>query len=218
MAQKKKSSHKGIGNFILAAVAVIILTALVIGGGVFFITSKTYKQDKEALEENIEKLKRKVNIVEENLQEISQKNQEKIQQQTPPEPQNVTVKLFYYNIEKDRELNPALTCKTDAVLPLERILPLKPSIVQDTLELLFRGELTEQEKRGGFSSHFPASDFNLKAASLNNGTLTLEFDDSKNFVSGGACKAGVIKTQIEKTVRQFEPIKEVKFLPENLFD
>jgi hypothetical protein len=52
---------------------------------------------------------------------------------------------------------------------------------------------------------------------LKNGVLTLEFEDAQNKAVGGACRVGVLWFQIEATAKQFPEVKEVRFLPKEIF-
>ena len=127
------------------------------------------------------------------------------------------IKLYYYNIIKDKEIADYILCSPDAVMPLEREMPVTITPIQDAVILLLEGKLVESEKSAGFSTEFPLSGFKLSTANLKNDILTLKFDDPENKTSGGSCRVGLLWSQIEKTAKQFPEVKEVKFLPEYLF-
>ena len=127
------------------------------------------------------------------------------------------IKLYYYNIIKDKEIADYIPCSPDAVMPLGREMPVTITPIQDAVRLLLEGKLTESEKSAGFSTEFPLSGFKLSAANLKSGILTLQFDDPENKTSGGSCRVGLLWSQIEKTAKQFPEVKEVKFLPEYFF-
>jgi spore germination protein GerM len=140
---------------------------------------------------------------------------------TPPknETQMQTVKLYYYNLEKDKQIggdnNPA--CSADAVLPVTRQIPITQSPIKDTIELLIKGQITSAEKAQGFQTEFPNSAFKLLGANLKNGTLTLEFTEVPGFTDGGSCRTGVLWSQIQKTALQFNGVNKVEYTPEILF-
>ena len=57
----------------------------------------------------------------------------------------------------------------------------------------------------------------IKGASLKDEVLTLEFNDPNGKTVGGSCRVGILWFQIEATAKQFPEVKEVRFLPEELF-
>ncbi len=123
------------------------------------------------------------------------------------------VKLYYYN----KNYDPKFDCLAEAVMPVEREMPKTDTLIQDTINLLIKGEITEQEKLAGFSSEFPNSEFKLLGATLDNKVLTLNFTEVPSFTTGGTCRIGLLAAQITKTAKQFEGVKEVKFSPNELF-
>ncbi len=127
----------------------------------------------------------------------------------------VTVKLYYYNKTKAEEIGDA--CNPDAVLPLEREIPTTKTPIQDTVKLLIKGQLTEQEKTAGFYTEFPLSGVELLGANLKDGVLTLQFADPSNRTGGGSCRVRLLWAQIQKTAQQFPDVQTVRFEPEELF-
>jgi hypothetical protein len=127
------------------------------------------------------------------------------------------IKLYYYNVKKDKEIADYISCGPEAILPVEREIPITKTPIQDAVKLLLEGRLSEEEKNNGFLTEFPLSGFKLLEANLKNGVLILKFDDPENKISGGSCRAGILWSQIEKTVKQFSEVKEVKFLSETIF-
>ena len=126
------------------------------------------------------------------------------------------ISLYYYNQIRDKEIAEYIPCDPEAVLPVKRKILPKASL-EDVLNLLFEGKLTEEEKGVGFSTEFPLEGFKLVSSNLENGVLTLLFEDSLNKTSGGSCRVRLLWAQIEKTAKQFPEVKEVKFEPEFLF-
>jgi spore germination protein GerM len=135
-------------------------------------------------------------------------------------PRTRKVLLYYYNPEKDKDENGNIKCSRDGLVPIEREIPVSQTPIKDTIELLLRGKenLTEEELAQGITTEFPLDGFKLKSVNLkNDGTLILEFEDPLNKTVGGACRVGILWFQIEATAKQFPQVKEVKFLPEELF-
>jgi len=143
-----------------------------------------------------------------------QKEEEKEKNQTP---QEISVFLYYYNSNLDKDESGNILCSRAGLVPLERKIPITQTPIQDTIRLLLKGEITDQERIQGVSTEYPLEGFSLKGASLKNEILTLEFEDSNNKTTGGSCRAGILWFQIEATAIQFSEVKEVRFLPEELF-
>lgn len=127
------------------------------------------------------------------------------------------VDLYYYNPTLDNDKNGNILCSRKGLTAVERVIPLTQTPIQDTIKLLLRGELSRNEHEIGIGTEYPIEGFSLKNASLKNGVLTLEFDDSENKTVGGACRTGVLWFQIEATAKQFPEVREVRFLPEDIF-
>ena len=127
------------------------------------------------------------------------------------------VKLYYYNQELDKDGIGNILCSRQGLVPVERKIPITQTPIQDTIKLLLSGELTDEERAQGIDTEYPLEGLSLKGASLNDGVLTLEFDDSNNKTVGGACRVGILWFQIEATAKQFTEIQQVRFLPEELF-
>jgi spore germination protein GerM len=126
------------------------------------------------------------------------------------------VKLYYYNPELDKDNEGNILCSEKGLVPVERKIKSK-NLIEDTIKLLIEGKLTEEEKRIGITTEFPLEGFKLLKSELINGVLTLTFDDPYNKTSGGACRSKILWIQIEYTAKQFKDVKEVKFMPEGLF-
>jgi len=130
-----------------------------------------------------------------------------------------TVKLYYYNPEKDKDESGNIQCSRNGLVAVEREIPVTKTPIQDTIKLLLKGQenLTEAEKALGITTEYPLEDFSLKSASLKDGILTLEFEDPNYKTGGGSCRVGILWFQIEATAKQFPEVQQVKFLPEELF-
>lgn len=130
------------------------------------------------------------------------------------------VLLYYYHPEKDKDETGNLMCSRQGLVAIEREIPITKTPIHDTIELLLRGKenLTEKEINQGITTEYPLEGFSLKEANLKkDGTLILKFNDPLNKTSGGSCRIGILWFQIEETAKQFSEVKEVKFLPEDLF-
>lgn len=130
------------------------------------------------------------------------------------------VLLYYYNSEKDKDESGNIKCSRNGLVAIEKEIPVTKTPIQDTIKLLLKGEenLTQAEMAQGITTEYPLEGFSLKEANLKeDGTLILKFDDPFNKTSGGSCRAGVLWFQIEATAKQFPEVKEVQFLPEELF-
>lgn len=132
-------------------------------------------------------------------------------------PETRTIKLYYYNYELDRDEFGNTACSRNGLTPVERKIPITQTPIQDAIKLLLLGKLTEKERAQGIDTEYPLEGLSLKGASLKNGLLTLEFDDSKNRTVGGSCRVGILWFQIEATAKQFSEIQQVRFLPEEIF-
>lgn len=128
-----------------------------------------------------------------------------------------TVRLYYYNPGFDRDETGNTMCSRNGLVAVERKIPLTNSPIKDTLLLLLKGELTEEEKVQGISTEYPLEGLSLKGASLKDGILILEFDDPNNKTVGGSCRVGILWFQIEATAKQFPEVQQVRFLPEEIF-
>jgi len=100
---------------------------------------------------------------------------------------------------------------------VQRQLATSNTPIQDTIKLLLRGQLTQQEKDQGFSTEYPLSGFQLNGANLVNGVLKLEFLDPQNKTIGGSCRVSILRKQIEATAKQFPEVTSVLFKPDTLF-
>ncbi|HPO68410.1 MAG TPA: Gmad2 immunoglobulin-like domain-containing protein [Candidatus Pacearchaeota archaeon] len=127
--------------------------------------------------------------------------------------------LYYYNPEKDKDENGNVKCSEKGIVPIKRKIPISQTPIKETINLLLRGKenLTEEEIKEGIETDFPLEGLKLKDINLKNGVLTLVFEDPFNKTSGGSCKAKILWLQIEKTSKQFPGVKEVHFLPEDIF-
>lgn len=127
------------------------------------------------------------------------------------------IQLYYYNSKRDEEISKNILCSPDAILPVEREIPVSQTPVQDAINLLLKGIITQAEKDAGFAPMFPLEKVSLVNANLENGTLTLKFDDPLDKTGGGSCRVSLLWNQIVKTAKQFKEVQTVRFIPEVLF-
>lgn len=135
---------------------------------------------------------------------------------TKTQPQQ-TVSLYYYNAELDKDGSGNIMCSRQGLSQVQRKIPVTQTPIQDTIKLLLKGELTQEERGQGITTGYPLPGLSLEGASLKDGVLTLQFNDSNNKTSGGSCRVGILWFQIEQTAKQFTGVESVRFLPEELF-
>lgn len=127
------------------------------------------------------------------------------------------IDLYYYNPDYDKDESDNIMCSRQGLVKVQRIVPVTQTPIQDAVKLLLKGEMTEQERLYGITTEYPLDGVSLESASLNNGILTLQFNDLYNRTGGGSCRVGILWFQIEATAKQFAGVQEVRFLPEELF-
>lgn len=133
-----------------------------------------------------------------------------------PQPASVPILLYYYNPALDQGEG-GVQCSRQGLVAVGRTIPPTNTPIQDAVSLLLRGEIFDEEKAQGVTSEFPLSGVALTAASLEDGVLTLTFDDPENLTGGGSCRVGILWFQIEATAKQFPEVTSVRFMPEELF-
>ena len=128
-----------------------------------------------------------------------------------------SIYLYYYNPENDRDENGNLMCSEKGLVGLSRNLPENNEIILNTINLLLKGDLTDSEKSAGLSSEFPLPGVAIKSLKNINGVVNLELEDPQNKTSGGSCRVNIMRAQIEKTIRQFSGVNQVKIIPDEIF-
>jgi hypothetical protein len=127
-----------------------------------------------------------------------------------------SVKIYLYNADLDQGPGGA-QCSEKGLVARERILPKTSTPLQDTLELLLSGDLSVQEKSLGISSEFPLPRVTLETVEIVDSVAMLTFSDPESKTSGGSCRVAILRAQIEATARQFDTVKSVRILPEEIF-
>jgi hypothetical protein len=129
-----------------------------------------------------------------------------------------TVSLYLYDKTKDTDVTGNIKCSKDSVVPVLRDIPISKTPLQDTLALLFSGSVKSEEKARGLESLFPLNGLMVKTLTLTElGELLLTLKDPYNKSIGGACRVGILRAQLEQTMKQFDGIKSVIVKPDNLF-
>lgn len=130
-----------------------------------------------------------------------------------------TIKLYYYDPDKDKDEAGNIKCSREGLVAIEREIAISQTPIQDSINLLLKGKnnLTNEDIKQGINTEYPLEGFSLKGALLKNGVLTLEFNDFSNKSVGGSCRVGVLWFQIEATAKQFTEVQQVRFMPEEIF-
>lgn len=128
----------------------------------------------------------------------------------------VNVKLYYYNPSLDQGVG-GVQCSEKGLQEVSRKMPKTLTPLHDSIKLLIEGDLTALEKSQGITTEFPLLGFELLSAQIDNGVATLTFSDPNNKTVGGSCRTAILWNQIKQTAEQFDSVKEVRFLPEELF-
>jgi spore germination protein GerM len=128
--------------------------------------------------------------------------------------------LYYYNPDLDKDVSGNIQCSRAGLALVKRTMPASltdEALVRETIQRLVSGNLTPEEGAQGITTEYPLEGLQLMGVSLADGVATLAFNDPNNRTSGGACRAGILWFQIEQTALQFPEVKQVHFLPEELF-
>ncbi|MCR4330791.1 MAG: GerMN domain-containing protein [Patescibacteria group bacterium] len=128
----------------------------------------------------------------------------------------IAIRLYYYNPANDQGPG-GVQCSKNGLVAVERVIPETSTPLTETIKLLLRGEISQEEKIQGITSEFPLAGVSLISASIQDGVATLTFSDPQNKTSGGSCRVAILWAQIEATAKQFETVKSVRFVPEELF-
>ncbi len=126
------------------------------------------------------------------------------------------VRFYYYNASLDQGPGGA-ECSEKGLVAVERKSPKTQMSLQDTIRLLLRGEIADEERAQGITTEFPLEGLTLQHAVIENGVATLTFADPQNKTSGGSCRVSILRYQIEATAKQFPTVTSVRFEPEELF-
>lgn len=126
----------------------------------------------------------------------------------------VAVNLYYYNPELDKDEDGNIMCSSKGLVSVQRGVS-SENTIEETLKLLIEGNLTENDKSQGITTEFPLEGVELEKTELQDGVLTVTFNDPNGLTNGGACRAGILWFQIAETAKQFSEVEEVKFEPQD---
>lgn len=136
---------------------------------------------------------------------------------TSPE-ETTKVRLYYYNELLDKSLHSGeVSGDSEAILPVEREIPVSHAPINDSIRLLLKGELTNMERELGFKTDYPNESLKFLGAKWDGSTLILNFEDNGFLKNSESSKASILKSEIIKTALQFEKVKNVILQPESLF-
>lgn len=127
-----------------------------------------------------------------------------------------SIKLYFYNPDLDQGVG-GVQCTSKGLVEVTRMIPKTSTPLNDSIKLLLEGELSSEEKSAGVTTEFPLSGLSLTSANIKDGIATLEFYDPEHKTTGGSCRIAVLWAQISTTAKQFASVKEVRFIPEDLF-
>lgn len=127
------------------------------------------------------------------------------------------VTLYFYSENKDKDASGNILCSAKGLVPVKRTIPLTITPIQDAVRELLKGPSTT-ERPDAPSTEFPLAGVRLTGASLSSGVLTLSFNDSGNQTSGGSCRVGVLRAQVEATAKQFGGVNTVRYQPIGVFE
>lgn len=131
---------------------------------------------------------------------------------------SVSLYYYYYDSRLDKDASGNILCSAKGLVSVTRTIPVTQTPLQDALRLMLTGNLTAAEKSAGVTTEFPLSGVSLISATLPaNGALTITLADPLNKTSGGACRAQVLRAQVEATAKQFSLVKSVTFSPSTVF-
>lgn len=101
-------------------------------------------------------------------------------------------------------------CQT--VSAVTRRIPKTQAVARAAIEELLKGPSTNEYEEG-FGTNIP-SGTTLRSVSIENGVATVEFSEELDAVVSGSCNVGVIRSQIEATLKQFTSVTSVVVLVE----
>lgn len=137
---------------------------------------------------------------------------------TPEETaETMEVTLYAYDAGRDTDASGNILCSTAGIVPVTRTIPQTPAPLGATLELLFEGSLTSEERARGLTTEFPLAGVSIERVTVEDGTATISINDPQNSTSGGSCRTGILSMQITRTATQFPTVTDVRFEPEEVF-
>ena len=133
-------------------------------------------------------------------------------------PAERAVNLYYYNEENDRDADGNIQCSADGLVAVERTIPHSETPLQDAVNLLLIGNISDSEAADGITTEFPLDGLEFSGVTVDDDdVLVLHFTDPQFATTGGSCRTAILWHQIEATATQFDTVDAVRFAPEELF-
>jgi len=134
-----------------------------------------------------------------------------------PHSSTQTITLYYYSSTLDQDESGNILCSEKGLVGVKRKISDSKKIIDDTIRLLIKGQLTSDEKNQGITTEFPLPNFEFIQSDLQDNILTITFKDPLFKTSGGACRVQILQQQIVATAKQFNEVSQVIFEPNDLF-
>jgi len=112
-----------------------------------------------------------------------------------------TVKVYFMNNKYD----PKITC--EKVFPVERTVPKTQSIAKAAIEELLKGP-TDNDRYLQYTTQLNDG-VTLNKLTIVDGVAKADFSKKLEEGVGGSCRVGLIRRQIEETLKQFDTVKSV---------
>jgi hypothetical protein len=113
----------------------------------------------------------------------------------------MSVKVYFANSKMD----PAVTC--EKVFPVERVISKTQSAAKVAIEELLKGP-TADEKTAQYTTQLNDG-VTLNKLTIVDGVAKADFSAKMDEQMGGSCRVGLIRRQIEETLKQFPSVKSV---------
>ena len=114
----------------------------------------------------------------------------------------LAVKVFFNNSIMD----PEFSC--DKVFSVDRAIAATQAPGRAVLELLLKGNLTDEEKAAGFTTNINPG-VQIQKLTIENGVAKVDFSEELEKTVGGSCRVAAIRAQITQTLKQFPTVNEV---------
>lgn len=111
------------------------------------------------------------------------------------------VKAYFVN----NALDPNISCSQ--VFPIVRLVPKTEAVAKAAVLELLKGP-TNPEKQSGYETALNAG-VRINGITIVNGVATVDFDNALDANVAGSCRVGLIRAQIEKTLKQFPSVSSV---------
>jgi hypothetical protein len=111
------------------------------------------------------------------------------------------VKAYFGN----HRLDPEASC--DKVFPVEREIPHTQASARAAVEELLAGPTGLEQAAGYFTSINPG--VTVRRLTIQNGVVTVDFDEQLESQVGGSCRVAAIRAQIDATLMQFSTVRSV---------